>query len=158
MKINNYLTILGTIFLAFWLENFINQHLINFYIEFNVGFLVFSYWVFAMHEKLQAFSALAYGVVVDLFFFSALGFNMLFFTAMSYLINLYVFRFRIFSYLQLSIFFSASSIFYLACKYLLFSPLNYSYLMLLNSFIFNMILWVGLYFVLRSFRRKFLSM
>jgi hypothetical protein len=49
MKINNYLTILGTIFLAFWLENFINQYSINFYIEFNVGFLVFSYWVFAMH-------------------------------------------------------------------------------------------------------------
>ena len=153
MKFSDHLIILSTIILGFWLDNSLNSFTIKLYLELNFGFLIFTYWVFAMPEKLQSSAALFYGLVADLFFSNVIGFNMLFFVATSYVIHLYVFRFRIFSYFQLSVFFAGSSVFYIACKYLLLSPLNYSYILLIVSFLTNAILWVGIYFVMRSFRR-----
>ena len=157
MKFSNHLIILSTIFLGFLLDNFLNTLSIKLFVELNSGFLIFTYWVFALPEKLQSSAALFYGLVVDLFFSHALGFNMLFFVATSYVIHLYVFRFRIFSYFQLAVFFSGSSTFYLACKYLLLSPSNYSYVILISSFLINAVLWVGVYIAMRTFRRSVFS-
>jgi len=157
MKFSNHLIIFSTIFLGFWLDNSLNPLTINFFLELNFGFLIFSYWVFAMPEKLQSSAALFYGLVIDLFFSNAIGFNMLFFVATSYVIHLYVFRFRIFSYFQLAVFFSGSSTFYIACKYLLLSPYNYSYVILLSSFLVNAVLWVAIYIIMRTFRRSIFS-
>ena len=157
MKFSDHLIILSTIILGFWLDNSLNPFTIKLYLELNFGFLIFTYWVFAMPEKLQSSAALFYGLVADLFFSNVIGFNMLFFVATSYIIHLYVFRFRIFSYFQLSVFFSGSSSFYIACKYLLFSPNNYSYIILMSSFLINAVLWIGLYFIMRAFRRRIFS-
>ena len=157
MKFSDHLIILSTIILGFWLDNSLNSFTIKLYLELNFGFLIFTYWVFAMPEKLQSSAALFYGLVADLFFSNVIGFNMLFFVATSYVIHLYVFRFRIFSYFQLSVFFSGSSSFYIACKYLLFSPNNYSYIILMSSFLINAVLWIGLYFIMRAFRRRIFS-
>ena len=157
MKFSNYLIILSTIILGFWIDDSLNPITTKLFWELNFGFLIFSYWVFAMPEKLKSTAALFYGLVADLFFSNVVGFNMLFFVATSYIIHLYVFRFRIFSYFQLSVFFSGSSTFYIACKYLLFSPYNYSYVILLTSFLLNSVLWVGLYLLMRAFRRKIFS-
>ena len=157
MKFSDHLIILSTIFLGFWLDNSLNPLTINFFLELNFGFLIFSYWVFAMPEKLQSSAALFYGLVIDLFFSNVIGFYMLFFVATSYVIHLYVFRFRIFSYFQLAVFFSGSSTFYIACKYLLLSPYNYSYVILIFSFLINAILWVAIYLIMREFRRSIFS-
>ena len=157
MKFSNHLIIFSTIFLGFWLDNSLNPLTINFFLELNFGFLIFSYWVFAMPEKLQSSAALFYGLVIDLFFSNVIGFNMLFFVASSYVIHLYVFRFRIFSYFQLAVFFSGSSTFYIACKYLLLSPYNYSYVILIFSFLINGILWVAIYLIMKAFRRRVFS-
>ena len=157
MKFSNYLIILSTIILGFWIDDSLNPITTKLFWELNFGFLIFSYWVFAMPEKLKSSAALFYGLVADLFFSNVVGFNMLFFVVTSYIIHLYVFRFRIFSYFQLSVFFSGSSTFYIACKYLLLSPYNYSYVILLTSFLLNAVLWVGLYLLLRAFRRKTFS-
>tara|TARA_A100001011_G_scaffold379949_1_gene446590 strand:- start:20809 stop:21288 length:480 start_codon:yes stop_codon:yes gene_type:complete len=154
MKFSDHLIILSTIILGFWLDNSLNSFTIKLYLELNFGFLIFTYWVFAMPEKLQSSAALFYGLVADLFFSNVIGFNMLFFVATSYVIHLYVYRFRIFSYFQLSVFFSGSSSFYIACKYLLLSPYNYSYIILISSFLVNALLWIGLYFIMRAFRRR----
>jgi len=154
MKFKNHLIVLSTIIFGFWLDNYFNQFTIKYFLELNFGFLIFSYWVFAMPEKIQSLASLLYGLAADLFFSNAIGFNMLFFVATSYIIHLYVFRFRIFSYFQLSVFFSGSSTFYIACKYLLLSPNNYSYLVLILSFVVNAILWIGTYLMMRAFRRK----
>jgi len=154
MKFKNHLIVLSTIIFGFWLDHYFNQFTIKYLLELNFGFLIFSYWVFAMPEKIQSLAAVLYGLAVDLFFSNAIGFNMLFFVATSYIIHLYVFRFRIFSYFQLSFFFSGSSTFYIACKYLLLSPNNYSYLVLILSFVVNAILWIGLYLIMRAFRRR----
>ena len=157
MKFSNYLIILSTIILGFWIDDSLNPITTKLFWELNFGFLIFSYWVFAMPEKLKSSAALFYGLVADLFFSNVVGFNMLFFVVTSYIIHLYVFRFRIFSYFQLSVFFSGSSTFYIACKFLLLSPYNYSYVILLTSFLLNAVLWVGLYLLLRAFRRKTFS-
>jgi len=154
MKFKNHLIVLSTIIFGFWLDHYLNQFTIKYLFELNFGFLIFSYWVFAMPEKIQSLAAVLYGLAVDLFFSNAIGFNMLFFVATSYIIHLYVFRFRIFSYFQLSVFFSGSSTFYTACKYLLLSPNNYSYLVLVFSFVVNAILWIGVYLIMRAFRRR----
>ncbi|MDC0079404.1 rod shape-determining protein MreD [Pseudomonadota bacterium] len=157
MKFSNHLIILLTIILGFWIDDSLNPMTTKLFWELNFGFLIFSYWVFAMPEKLKSSAALFYGLVADLLFSNVVGFNMLFFVATSYIIHLYVFRFRIFSYFQLSVFFSGSSTFYIACKYLLLSPYNYSYVILLTSFLLNSVLWVGLYLLMRAFRRKIFS-
>ena len=157
MKFSNHLIILLTIMLGFWIDNSLNPITTKLFWELNLGFLIFLYWVFAMPEKLYSSAALFYGLVADLFFSNVVGFNMLFFVATSYIIHLYVFRFRIFSYFQLSVFFSGSSTFYIACKYLLLSPYNYSYVILLTSFLLNAVLWVGLYLLMRAFRRTIFS-
>ncbi len=154
MKFSNHLIVLFSVIFGFWLDDYLNQFLIKYSIEINFGFLIFSYWVFAMPEKIQSLVAMLYGLAVDLLFSDVIGYNMLFFVATSYIIHLYVFRFRIFSYFQLSVFFSGFSTFYIACKYLLFSPYNYSYFLLILSFIVNAILWVGVYHVMRAFRRR----
>ena len=154
MKFNNHLIILSTIIFGFWFDDYLNQSTIKYFIELNFGFLIFSYWVFALPEKIQSLSALLYGFTIDLFFSNVIGFNMLFLVATSYIIHLYVFRLRIFSYFQLSVFFSSFSTFYIACKYLLLSPYNYSYFVLIFSFIVNAILWSGIYLLMRNFRRR----
>ena len=155
MKFSNHLIVLFTIIFGFWLDDNFSRFTIKYFVEINFGFLIFMYWVFAMPEKIQSLAAILYGLAVDLFFSHAIGFNMLFFVTTSYIIHLYVFRFRIFSYFQLSVFFSGSSTFYIACKYLLLSPYNYSYFVLIFSFLINAILWVGVYLMMRAFRRKF---
>ena len=157
MKFSNHLIILSTIMLGYWLDDSLNTVSIKLFLELNFGFLIFAYWVFALPEKIQSSTALIYGLAIDLFFSNVIGFNMLFFTATSYIIHLYVFRFRIFSYFQLSVFFSGSSTFYIACKYLLLSPNNYSYIVLFVSFLITLVLWVGIYFVMRAFRRSVFS-
>ncbi len=154
MKFSNHLIVLFSIIFGFWLDDNFSQFTIKYFVEINFGFLIFTYWVFAMPEKIQSLAAMLYGLAVDLFFSNVIGYNMLFFVATSYVIHLYVFRFRIFSYLQLSVFFSGSSTFYIACKYLLLSPSNYSYLVLMFSFVVNAILWVGVYLIMRAFRRR----
>ena len=154
MKFKNHLIVLSTIIFGFWLDDYFNEFTIRYFLELNFGFLIFSYWVFAMPEKIQSLAAALYGLTVDLFFSNVIGFNMLFFVATSYIIHLYVFRFRIFSYFQLSVFFSGSSTFYIACKYLLLSPNNYSYLVLILSFVVNAVLWIGIYLTMRAFRRR----
>ena len=67
MKFSDHLIILSTIILGFWLDNSLNSFTIKLYLELNFGFLIFTYWVFAMPEKLQSSAALFYGLVADLF-------------------------------------------------------------------------------------------
>ena len=83
MKFKNHLIVLSTIISGFLLDNYLNQFTIRYFLELNFGFLIFSYWVFAIPEKIQSLAAVLYGLVVDLFFSNVIGFNMLFFVAVS---------------------------------------------------------------------------
>jgi rod shape-determining protein MreD len=166
MNVNGHIIIFLTIFTGFWLDNFISSIDVRVYIpildgipyliETCIGFLIFCYWVYAIPERLQSSSALCYGLLIDLCFSDAIGFHMLFFITTSYVIHVYALRFRLFSYFQLIIFFAGAAIFYLACKYLIFSPGNYSYLLLIFSFFINAMLWLPIYFGMRYLRRTLL--
>ena len=155
MKLINHLIIFFTILGGFWFDASISLLTIPFNVEPCIGLLVFCYWIFAIPEKLHSSSAFMYGLLVDLFFGQVIGLHMLFFIVTSYVIHVYVFRFRLFSYLQLTIFFAAACTFFLACKYLILSPVNYSYLLLILSFFVNALAWLPVYFLMRSFRQKF---
>ena len=155
MKLTNHLIIFFTIFSGFWFDASISLLTIPFNVEPCIGLLVFCYWIFAIPEKLHSLSAFMYGLLVDLLFGQVIGLHMLFFVATSYVIHVYVFRFRLFSYLQITIFFAAVCTFFLACKYLILSPANYSYSLLILSFFVNALAWLAVYFLMRSFRRKF---
>ena len=167
MKLSHHFIVFITIFFGFWVDELISGFNVREYIfladtipyliETSIGFLVFCYWVYAIPEKLHSSAALMYGFLIDLCFGSAVGFHMLCFASISYIIHIYVFRFRIFSYLQLIIFFGSSSVFYLACKYLIFFPANYSYMLLIFSFFANAAAWLPIYFGMRSFRRTFIK-
>jgi rod shape-determining protein MreD len=166
MNLNGHIIIFVSIFLGFWFDNVISSfdirtHLSTlenapYLVETCIGFLIFCYWVYAIPEKLQSSSALFYGFLIDLCFGDALGFHMSFFVATSYVIHVYALRFRLFSYFQLIIFFASAAIFYLACKYLIFSPSNYSYLLLVFSFVINAAAWMPVYFGMRYLRRRLL--
>tara|TARA_B100000767_G_scaffold56486_1_gene52065 strand:- start:546 stop:1052 length:507 start_codon:yes stop_codon:yes gene_type:complete len=147
MKFINHIIIFATIFTGFYVDGLISAtnprayysglENVPYLIESCIGLLIFCYWVYAMPEKLHSSSAFIYGGLIDLCFGNSLGFHMMFFVFISYVIHVYVFRFRLFSYLQLIIFFAGTAIFYLVCKYLVFSPFNYSYWLLICSFGFN---------------------
>lgn len=166
MKFTTHSIIFLSIFFGFCLDSLIATFQIKTYLSLLgntpylmqtcFGFLVFCYWVYAIPERLRIFSALLYGLLIDLSFGDAVGFHMLFFGISSYVIHVYAFRFRLFSYIQLIIFFASASTFYLACEYLLFSPNNYSYFLLLSSFFINAIIWLPIYFCMRFVRRKLL--
>ena len=164
MNFKGHIIIFLSIFFGFWFDNIISSFDIRaqililenapYLMETCIGFLIFCYWVYAIPEKLQSSSALLYGLLIDLSFGDAIGFHMLFFVATSYVIHVYALRFRLFSYFQLIIFFAGAAIFYLACKYLIFSPANYSYLLLIFSFLVNAFLWLPIYFGMRYIRRR----
>ena len=166
MNFKSHFIILTSIFTGFWLDHIISSidarsHIMilestPYLIETCVGFLIFCYWIYAMPEKLRSSSAMFYGFIIDLCFGDAIGFNMLFFVGISYVIHVYVFRFRLFSYFQLIIFFAGAATFYLSSKYLIFFPSNYSYLLLIFSFFANALLWLPIYFGMRHVRRKLL--
>ena len=95
MTLKKHFIILFSIFLGFTLDNLITPFTNPYFIELSLGFMIFSYWVFAIPEKLHSFEALIYGAFIDLFFGEAVGFHMIFFTLTSYITHVYVFRFRI---------------------------------------------------------------
>ena len=121
MNFNGHIIILTSIFLGFWLDTIISSFDIRTHIlildsapylmETCIGFLIFCYWIYAIPEKLQSSSALLYGLLIDLCFGDAIGFHMLFFVAISYVIQVYALRFRLFSYFQLIIFLLARQFF-----------------------------------------------
>ena len=166
MNFKGHIIIFVSIFIGFCLDTMISSfdprtHILilenaPYLMETCIGFLVFCYWVYAIPEKLQSSSAVIYGLLIDLCFGDAIGFHMLFFVATSYVIHVYALRFRLFSYFQLIIFFAGTAVFYLACKYLIFSPINYSYLLLILSFLINALAWLPVYFGMRYIRRRLL--
>ena len=67
MKFSNHLIVLSTIILGFWIDDSLNSTTAKLFWELNFGLLIFSYWIFAMPEKLHSSAALFYGLVADLF-------------------------------------------------------------------------------------------
>ena len=141
MKFRNYLIILSTIMLGYWLDDSLNTISIKLFLELNFGFLIFAYWVFALPEKNSKLSCIDYGFGNRFIFFKCdLVLICFFFTATLHCS--FVFRFRIF--LISNYRFSFFRILYLLyCMQIsLLSPNNYSYIVLFCCFLITLVLWV----------------
>ena len=91
----------------------------------------------SVKEVYSALYAFLLGLYVDLISGSPFGLNAGFFTMMSYFINSYANTFKLFSYLQIYVFFGISSVFYIGFKSLIMGIENFSYLVLFVSLLFN---------------------
>ena len=130
------------IFVLNILESFIAPHLINFYISLPITFLVFSLAIYNSNRNSNPLFTFFCGFYLDLISSSPFGLNAGLFTMMSYVINSYANTFKLFSYIQICIFFAASSVFYLGFKNLIIGLENFSYSVLFVSLFFNTLLFL----------------
>ena len=104
------------IFILNILESFIAPLLINFYISLPITFLVFSLAIYNSNRNSNPLFAFLCGLYLDLISSSPFGLNAGLFTVTSYVINSYANTFKLFSYIQICIFFAVSSVFYIGFK------------------------------------------
>ena len=142
------------IFISNVLESFIAPYLITFHVSVPITFLIFSYAIFKSNQRLNSLFAFLCGLYVDLISGSPFGLNAGLFTIMCYAINSYANTFKLFSYIQICIFFGISSIFYVGFKSLIIGIENFSYLVLFVSLLFN----TFIFFLISMLRYYFPSM
>lgn len=130
------------IFIANIIESLFAPYFINFYLSIPVTFLVFSFAIFRSSRKLNPLYAFIFGLYVDLISSSPIGLNAGIFTIMSYAISIYANTFKLFSYIQICIFFGISTVFYIGFKNLIMNLENFSYLLLFVSFFINILLFL----------------
>ena len=106
--------LLFIIFILNILESFISPYFINFYVSLPITFLAFSLAIYNSNRNSNPLFAFLCGLYLDLISSSPFGLNAGLFTIISYVINSYVNTFKLFSYIQICIFFAASSIFILS--------------------------------------------
>ncbi len=108
------------------------------YVFLPLTFLCFSFYVYKSKDNITAYEAFLIGIYVDFLSNSYLGFNVILFCTIAYLINLYANSFKLFSYLQICIFFGISSSAYVGFSQLIINIYNFSYLTLFISTLFNL--------------------
>ena len=128
------------IFVSNFIESLLAPYLINLYINFPLTFIIFSLTLYNSNHSTNAFYAFLFGLYVDLISSSPFGINAGLFTMISYVINSYVNTFKLYSDIQVSIFFGISYIVYIEFKSLFMGLENFSYLVLFVSFLFNTLL------------------
>lgn len=130
------------IFISNVLESFIAPYLITFHVSVPITFLIFSYAIFKSNQRLNPLFAFLCGLYVDLISGSPFGLNAGLFTIMCYAINSYANTFKLFSYIQICIFFGISTVFYIGFKNLIMNLENFSYLLLFTSLLANVLLFL----------------
>ena len=132
------------LFIVDYIESITAPILIQAFINIPLTFLVFSFVVYRSNSNPGSIFAFFIGLYVDIISDSPIGLNAMLFCIMSHLINSYSNTFRLFSYFQICLFFSASSLFFIGFKNLFINIENFSYLELITSFIFNSFLLITL--------------
>ena len=155
MSTREIIIVYSSIIFAIILDSLLSFKLGSVFFDTNFSYLIFSYWVFAAPEKIRVNQSILIGFLVDFLSDSAIGFHISLYCLFSLIIHAYAYTFRLFSYLQLSIFFGTSASFISALFYLFHHPLHYSYLDIFIYWITSMILWFPVYFGMRRFRQKF---
>lgn len=154
MKKIGIIKLLIMIYVSNFIESLMAPYLINLYINFPITFIIFSLTLYNSNQNTNAFYAFLFGLYLDLISSSPFGLNAGLFTMMSYVINSYANTFKLFSYIQICIFFGISSIFYVGFKSLIIGIENFSYLVLFMSLLFN----TFIFFLISMLRYYFPSM
>ena len=133
-------------FLIIIFINFIDQSLAGFLSDFLIilplTFLTYSFYVYKSYSNISALEAFLLGLLIDLISDSYFGLNATIFCLITYVINLYANAFKLFSYLQICLFFGFSSTAYVGFTQLVINLYDFSYLTLLISSISNIILCI----------------
>ena len=130
-------------FLIIVFINFIDQNIAGFFSDLLIiiplTFLAFSFYVYRSDNNIGAIEAFLVGLFIDLISDSYFGLNAIIFCLITYVINSYANAFKLFSYLQICIFFGLSSTAYVGFSQLVINLYNFSYLILFLSAIVNII-------------------
>ncbi len=125
------------IMIASYIESNFYLYLINIYVIFPITFLLYSFLIYKTDKYNNVFEAFCIGLLVDLISGTYLGTNAALFCLMSYLINLNSNSFKLFSYLQICLFFGITSSAYVGFTQMILNLYNFSYIILFISALFN---------------------
>ena len=141
--------------------NFIDQSFANFASDFLIilplTFLTYSFYVYKSDRNIRAIEAFSLGLFIDLISDSYFGLNAIIFCLITYVINLYANAFKLFSYLQICLFFGFSSTAYIGFTQLVINLYDFSYLALFISSIANVIFCI-LIVIIQSYFPKNIRM
>ena len=138
--------------------NFIDQTISNFLSEFFIiiplTFLSYWFYVYRSDKNISALEAFLLGLFFDLISGSYFGLNTIFFCLVAYYLNSNVNSFKLFSYLQVCIFFGLSASAYVGFTQLVLNLYNFSYLTLFLSSIVNIIFCFIIAFIAAYFPKS----
>ena len=137
-----YLKIIFSLILINLLDKEIAGITSAYFIIFPLTFLSYSFYVYKSNSNIGSSEAFFIGLFIDLISDSFLGLNAIFFCLITYLINIYANAFKLFSYLQICIFFGLSSSAYVGLSQMIINIWNFSYVTLFMSTILNIILFI----------------
>ena len=137
-----YLKIILSLILINLLDKEIAGITSAYFIIFPLTFLSYSFYVYKSNSNIGSSEAFFIGLFIDLISDSFLGLNAIFFCLITYLINIYANAFKLFSYLQICIFFGLSSSAYVGLSQMIINIWNFSYVTLFMSTILNIILCI----------------
>ena len=148
-------------FLIILFINFIDQSIANFAYDFLIilplTFLTYSLYVYKSDKNIGGIEAFSVGLFIDLISDSYFGLNAIIFCLITYVINLYANAFKLFSYLQVCLFFGFSSTAYIGFTQLVINLYDFSYLALFISSIVNVIFCI-LIVIIQSYFPKNIRM
>jgi len=127
------------IIIASYIESIFYLYLINVYVIFPITFLLYSFFVYKIDKYNNAIEAFSIGLFVDLISGTYFGTNASLFCLISYLINLNSNSFKLFSYLQICLFFGITSSAYVGFTQMILNLYNFSYIILFTSALFNIV-------------------
>ena len=144
------------IIIASYIESIFYLYLINIYVIFPITFLLYSFLIYKTDKYNNAFEAFFIGLLFDLFSGTYFGTNAALFCLMSYLINLNSNSFKLFSYLQVCLFFGITSSAYVGFTQMILNLYNFSYTILFTSALFNILFCILISMLPIYFPRFFL--
>ena len=112
---------------------------ISIFLILPLTFLAYSFYVYKSDSNIGSSEAFLIGLFIDLISDSFLGLNAIFFCLITYFINMYANVFKLFSYLQICIFFGLASSAYVGLSQMIINIWNFSYITLFISALFNII-------------------
>ena len=139
-----YLKIILSLILINWLDKQIAGITYSYFVIFPLTFLSYSFYVYKSNSNISSSEAFFIGLFIDLISDSFLGLNAIFFCLITYFINIYANVFKLFSYLQICIFFGLSSSAYVGLSQMIINIWNFSYFTLFMSALFNIILCLSI--------------
>ena len=127
-----------------YVEYIIAPVLAKFNVVLPLTFIAYSFYMYRSKNNIGPTEAFCTGLFIDLISNTFFGHNAVLFCFASYLINTYANAFKLFSYLQVCIFFGVSASAYVGFTQIIINLYNFSYLTLFVSTLFNILLCISI--------------